>query len=220
MVAPDPFEPRPDNAIANATIPTADELALFYAKPFNHEDTPPVDVSTVDGNYTGTTDMILRWAACKWGIDEDVVRAEAVDESHWNQHDPSDTRTSQSECQAGNWDGWFGGEHDSNCVAGSCCYQTDGILQTKFFDYNLWPTGETSTAFNADFRMAYQRACMNGDILYLVGQNGYPSTDTDTMLWGCMGQWFSGNWLDAGAQNYISDVQSILASKPWLDPNF
>ena len=38
----------------------------------------------VSGNFYGTTDMILRWAACKWGIDEDVVRAEAVEESSWN----------------------------------------------------------------------------------------------------------------------------------------
>ena len=28
----------------------------------------------VTGNFTGTTDMILQWAACKWGIDEDIVR--------------------------------------------------------------------------------------------------------------------------------------------------
>jgi hypothetical protein len=26
--------------------------------------------------------------------------------------------------------------------------------------------------------------------------------------------------MDSGAQNYISNVQGILASKPWLDPNF
>src|SRR5690242_1242470 len=39
----------------------------------------------VDGNFTGTTDEILQWAACKWGIDEDIVRAQAAKESWWEQ---------------------------------------------------------------------------------------------------------------------------------------
>ncbi len=37
----------------------------------------------VDGAFTGTTDQVLQWAACKWGIDEDVVRAQVVKESWW-----------------------------------------------------------------------------------------------------------------------------------------
>jgi hypothetical protein len=32
----------------------------------------------VDGNFTGTTDEIIQWTACKWGVDEDIVRAQAV----------------------------------------------------------------------------------------------------------------------------------------------
>ena len=39
----------------------------------------------VTGNFSGTTDMILQWAACKWGIDEDIVRAQAAVESWWRQ---------------------------------------------------------------------------------------------------------------------------------------
>ena len=27
----------------------------------------------VDGDFTGTTDEIIQWAACKWGIDEDIA---------------------------------------------------------------------------------------------------------------------------------------------------
>ena len=37
---------------------------------------PGFGLCNVTGNYTGTTDEIVRWAACKWGIDEDVVRAQ------------------------------------------------------------------------------------------------------------------------------------------------
>ena len=39
----------------------------------------------VDGDFTGTTDQIIQWAACKWGIDEDVVRAQVIKESYWYQ---------------------------------------------------------------------------------------------------------------------------------------
>ena len=39
----------------------------------------------VTGNFTGTTDEILQWAACKWGIDEDLVRAQVAIESWWDQ---------------------------------------------------------------------------------------------------------------------------------------
>ncbi len=41
--------------------------------------------SRVTGHFSGTTDEILQWAACKWGIDEDIVRAQAAIESWWHQ---------------------------------------------------------------------------------------------------------------------------------------
>ena len=54
--------------------------------------TPPVArrrqsgwYARVTGNFTGTTDQIIQWAACKWGIDEDIVRAQAAKESGWHQ---------------------------------------------------------------------------------------------------------------------------------------
>jgi hypothetical protein len=39
----------------------------------------------VDGQYTGTTDQIMQWGTCKWGLDPDVARANAVSETNWNQ---------------------------------------------------------------------------------------------------------------------------------------
>jgi hypothetical protein len=41
----------------------------------------PIRVTAVPpakGDDEGTTDEIIQWAACKWGIDTDVVRAQAV----------------------------------------------------------------------------------------------------------------------------------------------
>jgi hypothetical protein len=39
----------------------------------------------VDGNFAGTTDELIQWAACKWGIDEDIARAQIAKESWWHQ---------------------------------------------------------------------------------------------------------------------------------------
>src|SRR5262249_45717759 len=35
----------------------------------------------INGDFTGTTQEILRWAACKWGISQSVVYAQAAVES-------------------------------------------------------------------------------------------------------------------------------------------
>ena len=41
--------------------------------------------SRVDGDFSGTTDEIIQWAACKWGIDENIARAQVIKESYWYQ---------------------------------------------------------------------------------------------------------------------------------------
>jgi hypothetical protein len=35
----------------------------------------------ITGHFTGTTDQIFRWAACKWNLDVDLLRAVAIQES-------------------------------------------------------------------------------------------------------------------------------------------
>jgi Immunoglobulin-like domain of bacterial spore germination len=52
----------------------------------------------VDGAFSGTTDEIIQRAACKWGIDEDIVRAQIIKESYWYQ---STKRTSLVKVVAG-----------------------------------------------------------------------------------------------------------------------
>ncbi len=215
MVAKSRWEPRPENTQANNSVPTAAELTSFHAQPLNFTGGPPAsDFQRVDGNYTGTTDMIIRWAACKWGVDEDVLRAQAYEESTWSSYTTGDMRTTLSACQAGNWDGW-------QAVQGYC-WQSYGLTQIKVASFNAWPMAWDSTAFNADFRGAYWRACMNGDVSYYysmapsAGYPTYPNGTTDQMSWGCMGSWYSGAWYDAGALSYIAALQTQLATKPWL----
>ncbi|HLX37854.1 MAG TPA: hypothetical protein VKR29_08630 [Candidatus Binataceae bacterium] len=204
-------EARSENSSANMTIPTADELAAFHARPLFSASAPASDFAAVDGNFTGTTDQILRWAACKWGIDEDLFRAQAWTESKWKQGAAGDERNDESKCHAGAWNGWNG----------SSCKQSYGILQVKVFDYNTWPEARDSTAFNADFRAAYHRACVNGDVHYLSERTPlppyppYPAFDPDAAAWGCIGNWFSGGWYDQGALHYIGEVKQDLAARPW-----
>jgi hypothetical protein len=176
------------NTPFNQTVPTAAELAAFHQQPLWNDEAPAADFANVDGNFTGTTDQIIRWASCKWGLDEDAMRGEAWSETFWIQDTPADRTTDPALCQTPAWNGWDGSQ----------CWQSYGIFQTKVLDYNIWPETRDSTAFNADFRSAYVRACMNGDIAYLGSRPpdpGYPtynSGTTDQLFWGCMGQWASG----------------------------
>jgi hypothetical protein len=230
MITPAWPERRPQNAAANHTVPARIDLASFYASPLTFGSGPPAaDFATVDGNYRGTTDMIIRWSACKWGADENVWRAVALNESDWRQSTTGDYRNTQSKCRTRYWNGWAatlpGG---SSCRDGDarCCYQSYGLFQVKVWSFNAWPYALSSTSFNADFHGAYFRACMNGDIVYMRGQvnpatgNAYPNGNTDEMMWGCVGDWFSGSWYDSGARQYIAHIRQILADKPWLRPGF
>ncbi len=89
----------PANSGTNSTMPSQGQLDAYRADGY------AADVyggswayARVDGQYTGNTDMIFRWAACKWGIDEDVVRAQAtIEQWSWNQpQSGGDERTSYS----------------------------------------------------------------------------------------------------------------------------
>jgi hypothetical protein len=209
--SPSASEARAENAAANMTIPTPDELAAFHARPLFSPSAPAADFAAVDGNFTGTTDQILRWAACKWGIDEDLFRAQAWEESKWKQSAAGDERNDPNQCHAGAWNGWDG----------TSCRQSYGILQVKVFDYNTWPEARDSTSFNADFRAAEHRACVNGDVHYLGERTPlppypmYPTSDPDVAAWGCIGHWFSGGWYDKGALDYIGRVKQVLSGRQW-----
>jgi hypothetical protein len=211
-------EMREANTPANHTVPTLAQLAMFHLFPIKGRFAPASDFWRVDGQFTGTTDEILRWGACKWGVDEDVVRAEAAAESHWLQSGAGDSTSDRSLCPSGTG---YQGAWD-----GTRCMQSYGIMQMKYKSFGGWPLSKDSTAFNVDFRLAYQRACMNGDINYLAqrvpepGYPTYPNGTTDQMMWGCMGDWFSGGWYDKGAVHYIAEVKSLLTRKGWRQAHF
>lgn len=83
------WEPRPTNVEENNTMPDPEDVAAaFEARPRSNSYDSHWDswlLPRVDGQFTGSTDEIIQWAACKWGIDDNILRAQAVRESTWYQ---------------------------------------------------------------------------------------------------------------------------------------
>lgn len=207
------WEPRPDNAIANQTQATASELETFHGDSWGGVDSRANTVlrQRVTGGFSGTTDEIIQWGACKWGFDANVIRAQAATESWWHQGAAGDLTTEPALWPPG-----------AVCPDSTQCYQTYGLLQIKWtYWQTAWPISRDSTAFNVDAALSWRRTCYEGYIQWLSapGAPGYPDYGPGD-LWGCMGQWFSGGWYDAGAISYISSVQNNLANRVWLGQYF
>ena len=214
--ANDTFEPRPRNAPANGTMLSSSFLTAYKSTVAAGEGGAPGSfLQRVDGQFTGSTDAVLKWASCKWGFDENVTRATAVNESHWRQSAVGDigNGTSLGILQIKSRD------YPSTCAAVAATQVSADVTDPNCYSYR-------STSFNVDYKLAQQRACFEGAVSYLqsrtpaAGYPPYPDGTSDQMMWGCVGWWYSGGWYDASALNYISQVQGYLAIRPWLSSNF
>lgn len=191
------FEPRPENAAANHTRGRAGAAIDGADAAFNQKYAP-----RVDGNFVGTTDEILQWGACKWGFSEDITRARAIQESYWRQSQLGDKTDSSAECK--------------KIALPAPCWQSYGILQVKGTVHEkTYPLAKDSTAYNVDYALAWLRACYEGAFDHWMG-NGYRAGDE----WGCVGAWYSGNWYDSGARQYIGGVRQHLAERAWARAGF
>ncbi len=182
------WEPKPINNKANQT--TGSQLKNSYIGNFDKG-----IEARVDGNFTGTTDEILRWGACKWGFDENDVRAQAYAESTWRQ-------TFLGDC---------GRQHETQFGFNEC--ESVGIMQVKGADIpathpGTFPNAYDSTAFNVDYTLAVRRLCFDGHETWLGPD--YAAGD----VWGCIGRWFSGDWKQTSG-DYIATVKKHKAEKPW-----
>jgi hypothetical protein len=208
------WEPRPDNNTANhtqgpasaSTIPWGpDTTNVYWANAL-------ANYQQVDGHYTGLTTQILQWGACKWGLDEDLLRAVAVQESSWHQSTEGDLA--------------------SGCAHSFGLTQVrDSTNATCPLSHDAWggmPYTQNSSALAVDFYGASIRSCYDGDYYdggsWLYGGQTAAQVaaahDWNYVLWGCVGSWFSGNWYDTGAVNYINSVKSHLARQTWAQPGF
>jgi autotransporter family porin len=104
-------EVRPQNVVTNAKAGSS--VSATYPR--------------ATGSFTGTTDEIIQWVACKWGIDADVVRAQAAKESFWTQSNLGDWTSDASVCAPGHGIGIDG--------VGGQCPESVGLMQvrTRFF---------------------------------------------------------------------------------------
>jgi hypothetical protein len=165
------------------------------------------DVQKVQGQFTGTTNEMFSWAGCRWGIDEDLLRAVAVRESDWQQSARGDT------C----------GLSDPGTVGSFSIIQVKNAYCDGTLAEGGYPDTARSTALALDFYGAYLRACYDGS--FYDGGNWLYSGQTvaqiaadhgwDYVLWGCVGSWFSARWYDPGARSYIASVKAHLANRDW-----
>jgi len=164
----------------------------------------------INGNFTGTTEQILRWAACKWGIDQNMVFAQAAVESWWRQTTKGDWESSG--CPPGHGPGVDGRP--------GLCPQSWGILQNRYpYEKSSWPGIARSTAMNADTAYAIWRACFAGYETWLnTVQHGRQYKAGDA--WGCVGRWFAGRWHTKAANQYVAKVRQYLRQKIWRTKNF
>jgi hypothetical protein len=147
----------------------------------------------VTGNYVGTTDMILQWAACKWGMNTDWARAQAAIESWWDQRAIGDNGESYGLLQV-----------------------RRPYHQTAFEDENA----VRSSAYNADYAWSIWRRCFEGEFTWLnTVDRGREYAAGDAL--GCMGVWFSGRWYTADAVYYMNRVRDeFYTPRVWTQASF
>jgi len=186
------WEPRPQNETANQRVPTAAELADFRRYSGQWGDCEHLR-KRVTGHFVGTTDEIIQWAAWKWGLPEDVLRATGVNESHWYMSFNGDEGLSFGLYQIKNVPEWHGG---------------------------TYPLSQESTAFNADYYGGFVRHYYEGCATWIGAYAENGSTYGAGDFWGSVGAWYSGRWHDNEAEAYVDSVRRHLRDASWTRPGF
>jgi hypothetical protein len=248
MVHRSPWEPRPDNYKRNHVMPDAAAVHKAFAeRPLAVDNNYDSRWDTwllprVDGHFTGTTDEIFQWAACKWGLSDNMLRAIAVRESTWYQYltypsgrcvanwgcgDMVSTPTAASRTYC-NAVASFGYDYQKDYGTG-ICPETFSIVGVMSWEAPSWgqmpdnqngtfPFNRNSTAFAVDYLGAYLRGCYQGWERWLATSG--TRTYAAGQIWGCVGSWYSGDWLSPAANRYISLVRGELANHTWLKPGW
>jgi hypothetical protein len=238
------WEPRADNSGPNNRMPSVRKVhAAFAARPrsgsgsFKHRwDTWLLP--RVTGHYTGTTDEIFQWAACKWGLADNLLRAVAVRESTWYQYEiypsgrcvtdwgcgdmvGSPTPATETFCSL---IGRRGHDYQADYGSGICpeTFSIAGVMswqdpewgRMKGNQNGTFPFNRDSTAFAVDYLAADLRGCYEGWEPWLsdAGPVAYRAGD----IWGCVGAWYAGEWRTDRALGYVHRVRRELRDRTWL----
>jgi hypothetical protein len=237
------WEPRPDNFLPNHRVPDRREVRRAFAeRPRSRQGAydPRWDtwlLPRVTGQFTGTTDEVLQWAACKWGIADDVLRSVAVRESGWYQHQvypdgtcvlnsgcgdlfDDESRATREYCRTV---ARFVGERGA-AREDVLCARTFSIVGVMSWHDPSWgrlpgdqngtfPFNVESTAFAVDYLGSFLRGCLEGWVRWLGNTGPYEPGD----LTGCLGAWYAGAWDSADAREYAARVMAERRDKPWLE---
>ena len=195
------------NATTNAYRPSAAEIDAFRNGEKDRYGRTAVAYNRlaayVTGGYSGTTDEIIQWAAHKWGIPEDVVRAVAVNESSWKMSQLGDRQTVSNPLLYPAF---------SRIAGTSDVWESLGLMQIKWQPGALHPGTEPlrwkSSAFNVDYWAATVRYYYDG--LCDWCSSGYGPGQA----WASIGAWFNPSpWNTSTA--YVQSAQQHMITKPW-----
>jgi len=242
------WEPRPDNAGPNNRMPSVKQVhASFAARPVAAGGAYARRwdrwlLQRVTGHFTGRTDEIFQWAACKWGISDNVLRAIAVRESTWYQYEVYPSGRCVTDWGCGDMVDEPSGATGVYCAAISreghdyqadygpgLCPETFSIAGVMSWEDPTWgrmpdnqngtfPFNRDSTAFALDYLGSQLRGCYEGWEHWLkdTGTHTYAKGD----LWGCVGAWYAGEWRSNRALGYIGRVRAELRNRTWLEPDW
>ena len=183
---------------------------------------PDAIYTRVTGDFTGTTDEIIQWTACKWGIDEDWVRAQIVNESNWQQTATGDFTTDSNACAPGFPIGTYPPQYNGDSEHRNECPESIGLGQVRWLYHQSAFADDNavkSSAYNLDYTYAVWRECFEGRFGWLndvEGRGDYAAGDAK----GCLGVWFSGRWYTDAAQQYIARFDSTLGNRTWDQQGF
>jgi len=236
------WEPRADNLAPNHRMPDREAVRTSFAeRPRGTQGGYDLKwdrwlLPRVSGQFTGTTDEIIQWAACKWGLSDNVLRAIATQESGWYQGEVYP----DGGCVAFHGCGDFFTEE----VPGSrvfcrqvsrtdpptqrtyepgLCPRTFSIVGVMAWHDPAWgrmpgnqngtfPFSRQSTAFALDYLGSFLRGCYEGWVLWLGATGDYRPGE----LHRCAGVWFGGAWDSSLARDYVERVEDALDERPWL----
>jgi hypothetical protein len=241
------WEPRPQNREENHTMPSVKEVhRAFASRPRSRGGSYARKWDTwllprVTGHFTGTTDEIFQWAACKWGLPDNLLRAIGVRESTWYQF--LHFRDGSVYPQRGSGDYFssadaestvycdflarFGHDYQSEMGAGQCprTFSIAGVMSWQDPSWGRWtdnqngtfPFDRDSTAFALDFLGSQLRGCFEGWERWLgAGGTGYRAGH----IWGCVGAWYAGAWHSGAANDYIAKVHTEFTRRVWRHASF
>jgi hypothetical protein len=245
------WEPRPLNKVPNHVSPKRSRVrGAVAARPRSADGSFAARWDTwllprVSGAFTGRTDEIFQWGACKWGLPDDLLRAMAVRESTWYQYptytsgacvvnwgcgDIFDAASGPS-LQYCNGIATIGGYDYQGDFGPGICPKTFSIAGVMSWEDPSWgpmpenqngtfPFNRDSTAFAVDYLGSDLRGCIEGWEQWLVQGTGFKRMSAKDRMWGCVGAWYAGEWHSAAADGYIARVRRAWRHHVWRKPAF